>query len=219
MHIEIWADLVCPWCFIGKRRLEAALSGLPEFADVTITHRAYQLDPSAISDGTRTVDHLAAKYGVGREQAVEMMDRVTEVAATVGLSYDLANGIRGNTRDGHRLVLWAQELGGGPGDPPARALMDDLYSATFERGESIFTVDDLCRFAQRAGLDVAAARAMLESDAFVEQVAADQVEAQQLGCTGVPFFVIDRRLGVSGAQEVEVFVQALRQAAELRVGA
>lgn len=207
MTIEVWSDVVCPWCYIGKRRLTEAISSLPELDDVTVVHRAFQLDPSATNTGERTVDHLASKYGITTEDALGMMDDVSEVAETVGLKYDLANTRHGNTRDAHRLLLWAQEQG------QADATLERLYSGYFEHGESVFTTDDLLRIAGEAGLDVPAVRAMLESDAFVGEVLADQQLAHDFGSRGVPFFVIDRRFGISGAQPLEVFVETLRQAA------
>ena len=207
MTIEVWSDVVCPWCYIGKRRLTEAIASLPELADVTVVHRAFQLDPTATNTGERTVDHLASKYGITTEDALGMMDDVSEVAETVGLTYDLANTRHGNTRDAHRLLLWAQERG------QADATLERLYSGYFEHGESVFTVDDLLRIAGEAGLDVPAARTMLESDAFVGEVLADQQLAHDFGSRGVSFFVIDRRFGLSGAQPLDVFVETLRQAA------
>lgn len=208
MQIEVWSDLVCPWCFIGKRRLDEAIAQLDESAGVEVIHRAFQLDPSATFDGTTTADHLAAKYGITREQALDMMDEVTEAAETVGLKYDLAPTLHGNTRDAHRLVLWAQEQGAAAG------LIDRMYSGYFEQARSLFTTDDLLALVGEAGLDVAEARAMLDSDAYEQQVTEDQVLAGQFGARGVPFFVVDRKYGISGAQPLEVFVETLQRAAQ-----
>ncbi len=206
MHIEVWSDVVCPWCYIGKRRLEEALRAFP--GEVTVTHRAFQLDPDAQTNGERTVDHLAAKYGVSAEQAAQMMSDVSAVANTVGLDYHLDRTLSGNTRDAHRLILWAQDQGKGP------ELLEALYAAYFTRGEAIFTVDDLRPIAVGVGLDADTARAMLASDAFVDAVREDQAMAASFGANGVPFFVIDRRYGISGAQPLAVFEQTLAQAAQ-----
>jgi len=206
MRIDVWADLVCPWCFIGKRRLQRALEDYND--DVQIVHRAFQLDPTASTHCEPTVDHLAAKYGVSREQALEMMSKVTEVASTEGLDYHLDKTMRGNTRDVHRFVLWVQDTQPKSTQP----LLTDLYSAYFERGERIFTVDDLTPFAENLGLNAEAMQGVLESRDYIDVVSADQSTARELGAGGVPFFVFNNKVGLSGAQPVDAFHQALTQA-------
>lgn len=206
MRVDVWADLVCPWCFIGKRRLQQALEQYDD--DITIVHRAFQLDPSASTHSEPTVDHLAAKYGVTREQALAMMANVTEVAASEGLDYHLDKTMTGNTRDVHRFLLWVQETAPATAQP----LLGDLYSAYFERGERIFTVDDLAPFATRHDLDAEAMRGVLAGRDYLESVAGDQALARELGANGVPFFVFDDTVGLSGAQPVEVFHRAIEQA-------
>ena len=208
MQIEVWADVVCPWCYIGKRRLQAALTERGIADEVEIVHRAFQLDPTASTTTAPTIDHLAAKYGVTREQALDMMSDVTEVAATEGLDYHLDRTMTGNTRDAHRLALWAQEQ-----DPRvAQRLLEAMYSAYFEQGRGVFTTDDLVSLAAEVGLDGNAARDMLAGTAYLDQVVQDQVLARTFGANGVPFFVIDRAYGVSGAQPVEAFLSAIDQA-------
>lgn len=207
MRIDVWADLVCPWCFIGKRRLQRALEEY-ENDDVTIVHRAFQLDPSASTHCEPTVDHLAAKYGVTGEQALAMMSDVTQVAAGEGLDYHLDRTMTGNTREAHRFVLWVQDTAPDKTQP----LLDDLYSAYFERGARVFTVEDLEPFALTHGIDVPDMRQMLESRDYVDVVSRDQADARDLGSNGVPFFVFDDAIGVSGAQPTEVFLQALARA-------
>lgn len=208
MQIEVWADVVCPWCYIGKRRLQAALAERGLADDVEIVHRAFQLDPTASPTAEPTIDHLAAKYGVTRDEALAMMANVTEVAAAEGLDYHLDRTMTGNTRDAHRLALWAQDA-----DPAsAQRLLEAMYSAYFERGRGVFSKDDLVVLAGEVGLDADAAREMLAGTAYLDQVVQDQVLAPTFGANGVPFFVIDRAFGVSGAQPVEVFVDALDQA-------
>jgi predicted DsbA family dithiol-disulfide isomerase len=208
MQIEVWADVVCPWCYIGKRRLQSALEQRGLNDEVEIVHRAFQLDPAASTTTEPTIDHLAAKYGVSRDEALAMMSDVTEVAAAEGLDYHLDLCMTGNTRDAHRLVLWAQEQ-----DPAtAQRLLEAMYSAYFEQGRGVFTTDELIAFATEVGLDADAAREMLSGTAYLDQVVQDQVLARTFGANGVPFFVIDRAYGVSGAQPVEVFLSAIDQA-------
>ena len=208
MKIEVWADVVCPWCYIGKRRLQSALAERGIADDVEIIHRAFQLDPTASTTTAPTIDHLAAKYGVSRDEALAMMSNVTEVAAGEGLEYHLDRTMTGNTRNAHRLVLWAQDQ-----DPvAAQRLLEAMYSAYFEQGRGVFSTDDLVALAAESGLEADAAREMLAGSAYLDQVVEDQVLARTFGANGVPFFVIDRAYGVSGAQPVEVFLQAIDQA-------
>src|SRR6056297_933576 len=208
MRIDVWADLVCPWCFIGKKRLQRALEQFENNDDVTIVHRAFQLDPSASTRSEPTVDHLAAKYGVTREQALDMMSEVTKVAAAEGLDYRLDQTMTGNTRDVHRFVLWVQDT-----QPElTQPLLADLYSGYFERGERIFTIEDLLPFAAKYGINDDATTQLLESRDYLDRVNADQATARELGAGGVPFFVFNERVGLSGAQPIEAFHQALEQA-------
>lgn len=208
MRIEVWADVVCPWCYIGKRRLQSALAERGIADEVEIVHRAFQLDPTASTTTAPTVDHLAAKYGVSRDEALAMMSNVTEVAAGEGLEYHLDRTMTGNTRNAHRLALWAQDQ-----DPlVAQRLLEAMYSAYFEQGRGVFSTDDLVALAAEVGLDADAAREMLAGSAYLDQVVEDQVLARTFGANGVPFFVIDRAYGVSGAQPVEVFLNAIDQA-------
>jgi len=208
MQIEVWADVVCPWCYIGKRRLQSALDERGIADEVEIVHRAFQLDPTASTTTAPTIDHLAAKYGVSRDEALAMMANVTEVAAGEGLDYRLDLTTKGNTRDAHRLVLWAQDQA----PVLAQRLLETMYSAYFEQGRGVFTSDELVGLAAEAGLDADAARAMLAGTAYLDQVVQDQVLARTFGANGVPFFVIDRAYGVSGAQPLEVFLDAIDQA-------
>ena len=208
MQVEVWSDVVCPWCYIGKRRLDEALAAFPGGDDVVVVHRAFQHDPKAVSDGRRTVDVIAEKYGTDPAGAAAMMANVTEVAATVGLSYRLLDTVSGNTRDAHRLVLWAQAQG------QSAELLESMYSGYFEQARDIFTTEALCELAAEAGLDSTEARAMLSTTAFIDDIAADQALAAQFGATGVPFFVFDRAYGISGAQPLEAFAATLERAAQ-----
>lgn len=209
MRIDVWADLVCPWCFIGKHRLQRALEGYDN-DDVTIVHRAFQLDPSASTHSEPTVDHLAAKYDVSREQAQEKMSEVTEVAAGEGLDYHLDRTMTGNTRDVHRFVLWVQDTSPETTQP----LLADLYSAYFERGEPIFTIEDLEPFSRKHDIRAQAMREVLEGRDYLDVVASDQAAARDLGAGGVPFFVFDDKVGVSGAQPVSALTEAFHYTSE-----
>jgi len=204
IDIEIWSDVVCPWCYIGKRRLEQALAGHP--GPARITHRAFQLDPTATSDGRPTVEILARKYGVSPEQASAMMANVSAAAEAVGLEYRLEQTLSGNTWNAHRLILWAQEQGA------AQPLLESLYAGYFTEALPVFTIDELLPFAGAVGLDTDQAQAMLAGDAYGPEVQQDQELAASLGATGVPFFVFNRTYGISGAQPLEVFQQTLAQA-------
>ena len=212
MQIEMWSDLVCPWCFIGKRQLEIALEQFPHRDQVTINHRAYQLNPNAEPTTTPTTQMLADKYGVSLEEANAMLRNVSDAAERVGLNYQLERTLSGNTRDGHRLVLWAQRIDHTRG----QHLLEILLSAYFERGESIFGLETLAAFAPLAGFDEAQALEFLRSTDLIDEVRRDQEIAQALGCTGVPYFVIDDRFGVTGAQSSELFASALQQAWDSR---
>jgi predicted DsbA family dithiol-disulfide isomerase len=216
VRIDIWSDLVCPWCYIGKRRFERALAafrlrqgfgGHVDHDEVTIVHRSFQLDPR--SPRGQTFDRrqmLQQKYGWSTIQAQEMDARMIETAAAEGLEYHLLGGVTGNTMDAHQLVHLGQARG------VQDAVVERLYRAHFTEQQSIFDRDSLVALASAAGVDAADARDTLERDAYVDAVAADNAAARALGANGVPFFVIDNRYGVSGAQPVEVFTGALAQA-------
>lgn len=207
MRVEIWSDVICPWCYIGKRQFERALGGFEHRDQIEIAYRAFQLDPSYPAGKTEDVaDMLSAKFGMARDQAVQMNRQMEERAAGVGLEYHLEGGRVGNTADAHRLVHLAGEQGV-QGD-----VVEALYKAHFTDRRSVFDRDSLVEVAAEAGLDAAAARDVLASGKFAAAVEADQHEARRLGATGVPFFVIDRRYGVSGAQPAEAFAQALDRA-------
>lgn len=203
--VEVWSDVVCPWCFIGRRRLQSALKSFEHADDVTVVHRAFQLQPNA-TGVVPTSAHLAEKYGVSAAQVQQMQRNVCTIADGEGLCYDLDATLSGNTRDAHRLLLWAQENGS------AETLLELMYSGYFEHGRSLFTHDDLLTFVDEAGLDREGAVAVLGSDAFADEVAEHARTAAALGANGVPFFVFDRRYGISGAQPLEAFTQTLEAA-------
>jgi predicted DsbA family dithiol-disulfide isomerase len=204
MQVEIFSDVVCPWCYIGKRRFEAALAGFPNADDVTVTYRSFQLDPDAPAVSTQSVEqHLADKYGRTVAQAREMNERVTDLAAGVGLEFHLDKAQRANTFDAHRLLHLAAARG-------AQAeLTERLLDAYFTHGALVSDHAELTELAVAAGLDRAEVSGVLAGDDYAEQVHADVALAGRFGISGVPFFVFDRTYGVSGAQETAVFSEVL----------
>ena len=205
MIIDFWSDVVCPWCFIGKRRLEKALSLFEHSDQVTIRHRAFQLQPD-IDTTVRTADYLAEKYQLPSEKVKEMQANVCAIADGEGLCYNLDETLSGNTFDAHRLLLWAATI------DKQDALLEEMYSAYFEKSEPLFSHSDLIAVATRVGIEESDISKVLESNAFRDEVIADRTLASQLGATGVPFFVVDMKYGISGAQPLEAFTQTLEGA-------
>lgn len=207
MQIEVWSDIVCPWCYIGKRRLETALSRFPHADKVEVVWRSFQLDPSIPEGHTeKTLPAVAAKYGIGEDQMRAQMGRVEELAAAEGLDYDLANGVSGNTLLAHQLIHLAGEHG------LAAAMKERLLHAHFEERRSVFEVDALVPLGVEVGLDEAEIRAALAEKRLLPAVREDIATARSLGANGVPFFVVDRTYGASGAQPPEVLLQILEKA-------
>jgi predicted DsbA family dithiol-disulfide isomerase len=207
MQIDIWSDIVCPWCYVGKRRFESALAAFDRSGQVTVSHRSFQLDPA--SPRGQTTDRrqmLHRKYGWSDAQASEMDARMVHLAAIEGLDYHLDGGVTGNTLDAHQIVHLARARG------RQEAAIERLYRAHFTEQRSIFDRDSLVALAADAGLDADEARRVLQEDAYAAAVAADVDEARRLGITGVPFFVLDGKYGVSGAQPVDTFLAALARA-------
>jgi predicted DsbA family dithiol-disulfide isomerase len=209
MRVEIWSDLACPWCYIGKRRLEAALARFEHPEVVEVTWRSFELDPASPrlhqGDPTRA---LAAKYGVTLEQAAAFQAHMTEVAASEGLAFDLLAIHPGNTFDAHRLLHLAADQGLGD------ALHERLFAAYLCEGQPIGDRRVLLGLAAEAGIDPGHARGVLDSDSYASQVRAEEAEAAALGITAVPFFVIDRTYAIPGAQPPELLLGALRRAWE-----
>jgi predicted DsbA family dithiol-disulfide isomerase len=205
MRIDIWSDLVCPWCYIGKRRFETALATFPHAADVDVVHRAFQLDPTMPKGQLfRHREVLMRKYRMSEEQVIASQARLESLAAEEGLEYHLAEARTGNTLDAHRLVHLAREQG------IQDAVIERLYRAHFTENRSLFDDASLAELAAEAGLE--GAGELLAGDRFAGEVVNDHRTAHELGATGVPFFVIDNRYGVSGAQAASVFSEALARA-------
>ena len=202
MNIEVWSDVICPWCYLGKRRLERALDG----GDLTMTFRAYQLDPSPVPVPLPIKQAMAAKLG-GPERAEEMFAHVTAVAAAEGLTLDFDRAIIANTFDAHRLVAWAaaQEL--------QLHMIETLQRAHFTDGVDLGSHAELAQLAGSIGLDARAAFDYLATSAGTDAVNADLAEARELGISSVPTFVVDRRFVIQGAQETAVLRSALDEIA------
>lgn len=210
VDVQIWSDVACPWCYVGKRRFEQAVERFrAEGGDVSVTYRSFELSPETPVDFEGDeVDFLARHKGMQRDQVVTMLDRMTVVAADEGLAYDFAALQHTNTVLAHQLLHLARSHG------QQAAMKERLLAAYFVEGRHVGRVGDLADLAAEVGLDRDEVVAALESGAHLDDVRADQQRALELGIRGVPFFVLDDRLGVSGAQDPEVLLGALRQAAE-----
>jgi predicted DsbA family dithiol-disulfide isomerase len=207
MQVEVWSDVVCPWCYIGKRRLESALEKFPHRDDVEVVWRSFQLDPSIPEGETHpTLPALAAKYRTSEDAMRANMARVEQLAADEGLDYHLADGVSGNTLRAHELLHLAAEHG------LRNRLKERLLHAHFEEGRSVFDVDSLVSLAVEVGLDEAEVREALADRRYLAAVREDGATAQALGATGVPFFVVDRKYGAAGAQPAELLLQILERA-------
>ena len=207
VRIEVWSDVVCPWCYIGKRRLETALERFPHRDQVEVVWRSFQLDPSVPEGETHaTLPALAAKYGRPVEDMRAMMRHVEETAAGEGLEYRLADGVSGNTLLAHELIHLAAGRG------LQGEMKERLLHAYFEEARSVFDVDSLAALAVEVGLEEAEVRAALADHRYRPAVLADASTAQALGATGVPFFVVDRKYGAAGAQPAELLLQVLERA-------
>jgi predicted DsbA family dithiol-disulfide isomerase len=207
MQIQIWSDVVCPWCYLGKRRFEHALAEFDHRAEVHVVHRAFQLDPSLPKDETfDQIDRLTKKYGLPAAQISAQHAELTRMGAVEGLEYNLAGGREGNTFDAHQLVRLGLERG------LQQEVLDRFFRAHFTEQRSLFDADSLVDLAVEAGLDADEARAVLTEQTYAKSVEDDLQQALAYGATGVPFFVIDERYGVSGAQPRQTFAGALERA-------
>ena len=209
LPIEIWSDIACPWCWVGKRHLEAARARFPH--PVEVVWRSFELDPRAPRSADPSIDYverLARKYRTTREAAQGMIDRMTHVGAADGLDFRFDRARPGNTFDAHRLLSWA--AGHGKQD----ALKERLFLAYMHEGRSVADHDELVALAADVGLSPDEARAVLAEGRHADEVRADEALAAELGITGVPFFVLDGRYAISGAQPAELLLQAMQRAWE-----
>jgi predicted DsbA family dithiol-disulfide isomerase len=209
IKVDIWSDVQCPWCFIGKRKFEAgvAASGVA----VEVEYHSFELAPDTPVDYDGTpIDYLSDRKGVSREQAEAMIDRVVGIAAAVGLDYDYDHIHQTNTVISHELIHFAKSKG------RQLEMKERLLEAYFLKGEHVGRIPDLVEIAAELGFDRAEVTEALESHRFLADVKADVAQAQAYGINGVPFFVIDGRYGISGAQEAQTFASALEQVSQER---
>jgi len=207
VRIEVWSDVVCPWCYIGKRHLESALGAFEHRDQVEVVYRSFELDPTAPEVPVETtVESLAKKFGTDVAGARQLMARADGVAASVGLDFHHADAPHARTVDAHRLLHLALEEG------RQAELKEALLAAYFTRGESMGDHAVLRRVAVEAGLEPSRVDEVLASEEFTDAVHADIAQARAYGANGVPFFVAAHRAGVSGAQPTEVFAQLLERA-------
>lgn len=211
MKVEIWSDVVCPWCYIGKRRFEAALAAFEHAGDVEVEWHSFELDPTTESalvaeQGVGHADLIAEKYGMPREQAEAAITSMTASAAAEGLEFHLEDSVRANTFDAHRVLHLAAARG------LQGAVKERLMRAYFTDGRPVGDRATLVALAAEAGLDRAEVERVLAEGTYAEQVRADETEARGLGINGVPFFVVDRRYGVSGAQPADQLLAVLERA-------
>jgi predicted DsbA family dithiol-disulfide isomerase len=207
MQVEIWSDVVCPWCYLGKKRFERALAGFEHRDQVQVVYRSFELDRTAPQGVTSpTVERLAEKYAMSPAQADQAQRQMEQRAAADGLTFRMAGLRSGNTRDAHRLLQLAKEQG------RQAELMERLHSAYFTDQESIFDHESLTRLAAEVGLDRDDVAAVLASNRYAEHVETDEEMAEALGATGVPLFVIDRKYGISGAQPEQTIAGVLERA-------
>ncbi len=217
MKVEVWSDVVCPWCWIGKRQLEAALERFEHADEVEVVWRAFELDPTAVSaaadaaadESPSYAERLAGKYGTDVAAAQQMIDTMVARGADVGVDLRFDRAVAANTADAHRVIHLAAHRGGAALQD---AVKERLLRGYFTEGQAVGDHDVLARLGADAGLDARDVRGVLASDVFVAEVRNEEAEASALGATGVPFFVVDRRYGVAGAQPADALLEVLETA-------
>lgn len=209
LRIDVWSDIACPWCYVGKRRLERALEQFPHAKEVEVVWHSFELDPGAPAERDPSVSHaerIAKKYGMSTAQAKANSDRLCETARAEGLAFDFDHIRSGNTFDAHRLVHLGHHQG------LQNAVKERFMKAYLEQGALMSDHATLTRLAVEVGLRESDVTDVLASDQYAAEVRADEAKARELGINGVPFFVVDGRLGVSGAQTPQILLGALTQA-------
>ncbi len=210
MRVDIWSDVVCPWCYVGKARFEKALSTFGHRDQVEVVYHAFELDPGYPRDQRETnLAMMSKKYGMPEADARAAESRLAGLAAAEGLGFDPERPV-GNTFDTHRVLRLALAKG------VQAELLSAVNAAYFAEARQVFDRDVISEIAAGAGLDAAGVGEVLDSDAFASEVRGDETQARELGISGVPFYVFDMALGVSGAQPAEMFTSALNQAWERR---
>jgi predicted DsbA family dithiol-disulfide isomerase len=209
LSLEVWSDIACPWCYVGKRRLEAALAHFPQRAQTRLRWRSFQLDPAAprVQDSQVSyAERLGRKYGTTPAQAQQMIDRMVQTAQADGLRMDFSIIRPGNTFDAHRILHLARTKG------LQNALKERLFRAYLCEGAKIGEAETLLALSVESGLDADDVQGVLSTDLYAEDVRADQDQARAFGISAVPFFLLGRRYGVSGAQPAELLAEALQKA-------
>ncbi|GAB3066415.1 DsbA family oxidoreductase [Salinicoccus sesuvii] len=206
MKIEIWSDVACPFCYIGKRNFETALSQFDEANQVEVIYKSFRLDPTAPKQPEETsVELLAKKYGTSVEEAKQMNVQITEAARAIGLEFNLDTVIPSNTMDAHRLVKLAKT------EEKEASALEQLYKAYFIDNRNVADKETLLEIASEIGIETSNVESMLPTDDYKEAVISDHNESKQLGVQGVPYVVFNRKYSVSGAQPAEKFLEALKQ--------
>lgn len=214
MRVEIWTDIACPWCYVAGAGFAQGLAAFEHRDGVEVVHRSYELNPKAENGTVPIIDAVAAQYGRTREQQVAREEQAAAMGKSVGLDFRIGGRVFGNTFDIHRLLHFAKTLG------RQSQLMDIAFRANFAEERSVYDRETLISLGVEAGLDEADVRKVLaDPRAYADDVRADERSATELGATGVPFFVLDRRYGVSGVRSPEEFTRALEQAWSDRAGA
>jgi predicted DsbA family dithiol-disulfide isomerase len=204
MSIEIWSDVMCPFCYIGKRKFEKALEQFADKSSIDVIWKSFQLAPGMKTDPTKNIhQYLAEHKGISLDEAQQLNDRVTQMAAHEGLNYRFDKAIVANSFNAHRFAHFAKQYN------KQNEAEEILFRAYFSEGKNTDDYATLCELGNEIGLDATALRTALETGMYADDVRSDIYEAQQLGVTGVPFFVFNRRYAVSGAQESQVFLQTL----------
>lgn len=207
MKVDIWSDVRCPFCYIGKHKFEAALEQFAHKDQIAVEWHSFELDPAMETDTTVDANsYLAERKGVSKERAMQMHQHVQQSADSVGLHFAFDKMVMANSFNAHRLIQLSKLKG------CANELEEALFKAQFEEGKNIDDIEVLKSIGKTAGLDEQDIDHVLESDAYTNEVRADEAIAQKIGINGVPFFVLDNKYGVSGAQPQEVFLSALQQA-------
>lgn len=209
MKIDIWSDIACPFCYIGKRNLETALKEWDSKDEIEINYHSYQLDPNAKRDGKESsAEELARKYGASLEQAQQMIDRVVSMAKDVGLDYNYDDIINTNTLDAHRLSHYAKKFN------KDKEIVEELFKAHFIEGLDIGDIEVLANLGHRVGLDGEAVKVTLNSDEYYSEVDSDKYMAAQYEISSVPFFIFNDKYAVPGAQPPEAFIETMNKASE-----
>ena len=207
MQVEIWSDIMCPFCYIGKRKFEAALEKFPKKDEVKITWKSYQLDPNIKFQPDKDIyTYLAEAKGQSREWSIKMHENVVNMAKSVGLEYNFDKAVVANSFDAHRVIQLAKKYGLGD------AIEEKLFKAYFTEGKNFADHETLTTLGEEVGLNREEILEVLSGDALADNVKSDIEEGMQLGLRGVPFFVFNRKIGVAGAQDTEIFLQALNEA-------